>query len=134
MSDMVNHPPHYQHSSGVECIDLNELLDGNTAAAFKYVFRYRDKGNLVENLKKALWYIDREISFCSRGLHRERVLQGKVREEAFARLTQISEGGADFIYRACRHLFFSGIEEGGPAINCLTTARDIVKYEISKIQ
>lgn len=61
--DAVNHPDHYTtHPSGVECIQITEhmgFLDGN---AMKYLWRHRDKGKPVEDLKKARWYIDRLIA------------------------------------------------------------------------
>ena len=58
--DMVNHPPHYQnHPSGIECIEITELLPANLANAFKYVFRAGNKTNTKEDLEKAIWYLDR---------------------------------------------------------------------------
>ncbi len=62
MSDSVNHPQHYTSSaSGVECIDLTENLGFCLGNAIKYVFRHRAKGTPAEDLKKARWYVDREI-------------------------------------------------------------------------
>lgn len=59
--DMVNHPPHYNgHPSGVECIEVTELLPFNLGNAFKYVFRHRAK-NGREDLEKARWYLQREL-------------------------------------------------------------------------
>ncbi len=58
-ADMVNHPPHYNsHPSGVECIEVAELLPFTLGNAFKYVFRHRQKGGL-EDLRKAHWYLER---------------------------------------------------------------------------
>lgn len=62
----VNHPSHYQHASGVECIDITEHLSFNLGNAFKYVFRRNRKGNPIEDLGKACWYIARERSLWSR--------------------------------------------------------------------
>jgi Protein of unknwon function (DUF3310) len=60
--EMVNHPPHYkQNPSGVECIDVVEHLTFNIGNAIKYLWRAGHKGNLVEDLRKACWYIEREI-------------------------------------------------------------------------
>ena len=62
MSDSVNPPSHYvSHGSGVECIDLTENLGFCLGNAIKYVFRHRAKGKPAEDLKKARWYVDREI-------------------------------------------------------------------------
>jgi len=60
MPDMVNHPPHYNQIPGVECIDVVEHLPFNIGNAMKYLWRY-DHKNGVEDLRKAVWYIDREI-------------------------------------------------------------------------
>lgn len=61
--DMVNHPKHYtSHPSGVECIEITEHMCFNLGNAIKYVWRADEKGNDVEDLRKAVWYIQREIS------------------------------------------------------------------------
>lgn len=61
--DMVNHPPHYDsHKSGVEAIDICEHLGFNLGNAFKYLFRCKSKHESpLEDLKKALWYVNREM-------------------------------------------------------------------------
>jgi hypothetical protein len=60
--DMVNHPPHYKgHASGVECIEITRHMDFCLGNAVKYLFRREKKGNLCEDLKKAVWYINQEI-------------------------------------------------------------------------
>ncbi len=62
MSDNVNHPRHYtKHPSGVECIQITEHMGFNLGNAVKYIWRADLKGNQVEDLKKAVWYINREI-------------------------------------------------------------------------
>ena len=63
VDDPVNHPKHYtSHPSGVECIDVVEQYPFNIGNAIKYLWRAGLKGDLVEDLKKARWYIDREIA------------------------------------------------------------------------
>ena len=63
MNDNVNHPKHYtQHPSGVECIEITEHFNFNIGNAVKYCWRAGLKGEQVEDLRKARWYIDREIS------------------------------------------------------------------------
>lgn len=59
--DMVNHPPHYQH--GIEPIEFIESHNLNFCLgnAFKYIARAHYKGNELEDLKKAKWFIEREI-------------------------------------------------------------------------
>jgi hypothetical protein len=61
--DDVNHPPHYtQHPSGVECIAIVEHMTFNRGNAIKYLWRAGEKGDKLEDLKKAAWYVQREIS------------------------------------------------------------------------
>lgn len=60
--DPVNHPRHYtQHPSGVECIQVTEWMGFNLGNAVKYIWRADEKGSAIEDLKKARWYLDREI-------------------------------------------------------------------------
>ena len=62
MTDTVNHPAHYNaHPSGVECIDVVEHMGFNLGNAIKYIWRADEKGNTLEDLRKAAWYVDREI-------------------------------------------------------------------------
>ena len=59
--DNVNHPQHYtSHPSGVECIQITEHCSFTVGNAIKYLWR-ADLKNGVEDLKKAAWYINREI-------------------------------------------------------------------------
>lgn len=60
--DAVNHPAHYTgHPSGVECIAIVEHMGFCLGNAIKYIWRADLKGNAVEDLRKARFYIDREI-------------------------------------------------------------------------
>jgi len=62
MSDAVNNPRHYtSHPSGVECIEIAEHMSFNLGNAVKYIWRASLKGKEVEDLRKARWYIEREI-------------------------------------------------------------------------
>jgi hypothetical protein len=59
--DPVNHPIHYNsHPSGVECIQITEHMSFTIGNAVKYLWR-ADLKNGVEDLRKAAWYIQREI-------------------------------------------------------------------------
>jgi Protein of unknwon function (DUF3310) len=71
-ADMVNHPKHYTaHPSGVECVDIAEYMTFNVGNAVKYLWRSGLKTkDPIEDLKKAAWYIQREI---------ERLTKKKVR-------------------------------------------------------
>lgn len=60
--DNIDHPKHYNsHPSGVECITIVEHMFFNLGNAIKYIWRADEKGSDIEDLKKALWYISREI-------------------------------------------------------------------------
>lgn len=62
MSDPIR-PAHYK-SGGMEAIDVIEAfqLGFNLGNTVKYVLRHRAKGNALEDLRKARWYLDREIA------------------------------------------------------------------------
>jgi hypothetical protein len=63
MSDPVNHPTHYtSHPSGVEVIAITEHMNFCLGNAIKYILRADLKGNPIEDLQKAQWYLDREIA------------------------------------------------------------------------
>lgn len=65
--DMVNHPEHYE-TNGIECFDAIVASQGNDAAkdfcicnAFKYIWRNKHKNNSVEDIKKAIWYLEKFV-------------------------------------------------------------------------
>jgi hypothetical protein len=61
--DPVKKPKHYNvHPSGIECIEVTEHMSFCVGNAVKYLWRADLKGDAIENLKKARWYVDREIS------------------------------------------------------------------------
>lgn len=60
--DPVNHPKHYTgHPSGIECIQITEHMGFCLGNAVKYIWRADLKNDAIEDLKKAVWYINREI-------------------------------------------------------------------------
>ena len=60
--ELVMHPAHY-NVGNIEVIDAIEdwQLRFNDGNAVKYIARHRHKDHPVEDLKKALWYIAREL-------------------------------------------------------------------------
>lgn len=61
--DPVNHPTHYTDVvSGIECIDVTEHFSFLRGNAIKYLWRAGFKGNALTDLRKARWYVDREIA------------------------------------------------------------------------
>lgn len=62
-NDPVNHPKHYtEHPSGIECIQITEHMGFNLGNAVKYIWRADLKDNAIQDLEKAVWYIQREIN------------------------------------------------------------------------
>jgi hypothetical protein len=59
---IVDHPPHYtSHPSGVECITVAEHMGFNLGNVLKYIWRADEKGAPLQDLRKAAWYLAREI-------------------------------------------------------------------------
>lgn len=73
--DMVNHPPHY-NSGKFETIDvIEDVLNGYEGFAFvahclgttiKYIYRGPFKGKMLEDLKKARFYLDKAIKWLEK--------------------------------------------------------------------
>ena len=62
IEDEVNQPKHYtSHPSGIECIQITEHMGFNLGNAIKYIWRAFLKDDAIKNLRKASWYINREI-------------------------------------------------------------------------
>ena len=61
-ADPVNHPAHYK-VGGIETIDFIEAkkLGYNLGNVVKYLTRADHKGNKLQDLRKAQWYLEREI-------------------------------------------------------------------------
>jgi hypothetical protein len=61
--DQVNHPKHYtSHPSGVECIEITRHMGYNLGNAIKYIWRCDLKRDAIEDLKKAIWYLQDELA------------------------------------------------------------------------
>ena len=69
MSDNINHPAHYTFGS-IEVIDAIEglLLPYHLGNALKYIARAgrKDPAKTEEDLRKAIWYINRYIEFLGK--------------------------------------------------------------------
>ena len=66
-ADPVDHPAHYtDHPSGVECITVTEHMNFNVGNAVKYLWRAGRKGDALTDLRKAAWYVNREIERLTR--------------------------------------------------------------------
>lgn len=73
MSDAIN-PAHYgADSGGIQCIDAIAAAIGDEGAmnfcrgnAIKYLWRGGKKDDTVQDLRKAMWYIEKEIELRSK--------------------------------------------------------------------
>lgn len=67
IADATN-PSHYREgwSNGAEVIDITEHLNFNRGNAVKYLARAGKKDDELQDLRKALWYVAREIDRLSR--------------------------------------------------------------------
>jgi hypothetical protein len=65
-NDPINHPKHYT-SYPVEVINLTECMNFNRGNAVKYIARagLKNKDTEIEDLRKSLWYLNREIQRIS---------------------------------------------------------------------
>jgi hypothetical protein len=69
MTSTVDHPVHYNSSAAacqkcghpIECIDVVECYGFSIGNAIKYLWRADHKGATIQDLNKAIWYINREI-------------------------------------------------------------------------
>ena len=61
MEEQVNHPSHYQQ--GIEPIEVIESwgLNFNLGNVIKYTLRAPYKENMIQDLEKAKWYLEREL-------------------------------------------------------------------------
>lgn len=68
-TDMVNSPSHYK-VGGIETIDFIEAKgldkDYYLGNAIKYISRANHKGNRLEDLKKAQWYVNRAVAHAEK--------------------------------------------------------------------
>jgi len=57
---MIDHPPHYNWLP-IECIDVAQYFSYCLGCAIKYIWRAGRKNNTIEDLQKAVWYLNAEI-------------------------------------------------------------------------
>ena len=65
VENLVDHPSHYTQAS-IEVIDVIEAFDldkdGYRKDAVKYILRAPHKGNPQQDIKKAIWYLERWLT------------------------------------------------------------------------
>lgn len=74
VDDAVNHPSHYTQGPKcphcgeiIECITVTENYNFSIGNSIKYLWRANLKGKQIEDLKKAVWYIENEIRRLEKG-------------------------------------------------------------------
>ena len=78
MNDPVNHPSHYtdgpccEHcGKPIECIVIVERMGFSLGNVVKYLWRMGKKGPPLVDLRKARWYLDREIANIEKAQHED---------------------------------------------------------------
>ena len=133
-NDVINSPPHYtSHPSGVECITVTEHMNFCLGNAMKYLWRHRDKGKPREDLKKAVWYIDREIARRA-GPEFKFVGRRLVFSRPFARdmMTRVIAAEHGNVRAAMAHLWSATVEDYLDGE--LRRARDYINKEIKRLE
>ena len=72
-SSQVDHPNHYNQGS-IECIAALDAcgygLDFCIGSAMKYLWRFKEKANPVQDLEKAAWYINYAVEKLKEGTYK----------------------------------------------------------------
>ena len=75
--DAIN-PSHYRsHPSGIECIEISKHLSGCLAQAFQYVWRCGQKDDPIQDMDKAIWFINAELSLNTKDTPEKKRLHNK---------------------------------------------------------
>lgn len=63
----IRNPEHYtSHPSGIECLEITKYMDFCLGNAIKYIWRSSLKGAEIEDLQKAIFYIETKIKLLRR--------------------------------------------------------------------
>ncbi len=124
MAEQVNHPKHYnQHPAGIECISIIRNYTCDIANALKYLWRAGLKPEMgkddvvkeVEDLKKALWYIEdyqnsprHHIAEC-----KPELMDSYIKDVTAFSITDIVQGYADGVSMAMMQLLQVGLIVNG---------------------
>lgn len=77
--EKVSHPSHYtwlKEKCGIEVIDITRHMDFNLGNSIKYILRsghkaedgYTAEEKQIEDLRKAIWYLQDEIKMIEKGI------------------------------------------------------------------
>ena len=94
--DNINHPEHYE-TNGIECFDAILASQGEDSAkefcicnAFKYIWRNKHKNSSTEDIKKAIWYLNKFVEL-SEGAETDGVISYEQLEDEEKFLTGVRE-------------------------------------------
>ena len=133
-----NHPAHYQGENGIETIDVIRHYTCDIANALKYLMRagrkredgISDTDKEVEDLRKALWYIEDYGRTVARTLPKMAYLERwsmevKVLEVTGYSVGQIKEGYEPLVATAIGRLCVVGLVWKGHVVSCKDFAKDL---------
>ena len=87
--DVVNNPSHYAEGREFETIDVIEDwgLGYHLGNAVKYISRAGRKQNTIEDLRKAVWYVNREIDRLEGDTQKEEAAQTFLAEDLYEQIS-----------------------------------------------
>lgn len=127
--EQVNHPKHYnQHPNGIECIDIIRHYTCDIANAIKYLWRAglkpemgkEDAEKEIEDLQKALWYIEDYVKNFNNTAWEVDHIKRMVKEVTSHSIAQITKGYEENVSEAMKHLLCVGLLTSG----AMARARD----------
>ena len=93
--EAVNHPPHY-NTGKYEVIDVIEDWDlgFNTGNAVKYIARHNHKGEAIQDIDKAIWYLQRHKAVLEKAEVQEDPVDNKEKngKSKLPNFTQVKTG------------------------------------------
>ena len=124
----VNHAAHYQRKDGIECIDIIRHYTCDIANALKYLWRAGLKPEMgkeeaekeIEDLQKALWYIEDYVKSFNNTAWEVEHIKRMVKEMTGHSIAQITNGYEKNVSEAMKHLLCVGLLTSG----AMTRARD----------
>ena len=126
--DAVNHPQHYRaNKSGIETIEITEKMDFCVGNAVKYISRAGHKGDMKEDLQKAVWYLDRVLGSWRNKLDTFRTHLSK-QEECFIDGAEIPVG-----CKMALGFIFEGYDKGLIHDESIAMAKNLIRMEINKL-
>lgn len=118
MTDNVNHPAHYEANGPFECIELAETAVFNIGNMIKYVFRHRDKDDPLEDLRKARWYLRRQLTKGARAKADPQAMLARLAEDDHAGAGEFWQAMLDGDIDAMQSTLDSLIERESDAQGC----------------